>query len=508
MSNTAPLRIGCLALHLAASLFVSAATYALTTHPESSSVRVVITLESASATAFRMPAWAPGDYRIVNFGNNLSDVEFSLRGEKAAASRGADPNLWTVPDGADSVSYTVSGVTSGIFSENLRVTRSELFISGPAVFGYFEGYDRTPHLLRIDISPKEANVLCSLRRIESGDPSIALFSAPDYDVLIDSPIVMGDRIQVKEFVAGGKNHAVVAFGRTGGADLNSFVEVGSSVAEQCRRLFGALPFDRYLFLYDFGGPGGGLEHANSARMAMPRGASASGSVRFIAHEYLHAFNVKRIRPKPLGPFDYTKPAITGALWWLEGVTDYYAEIITYRAGLQSRDQFLNALSRESRQLRRDSSRLRVTADEASRRVWEAGNSRGFGGLDYYRKGKLIGLCLDLAIHAESEGRRSLDDVLLALYAETKNGKPGFAEGRIRELCILFGGKALGPIYDRCVLKAENLPVEELLLPLGMVLRSGRIAVDTSAQPSARQLGSQWPLRVPNAPPTAVELLAG
>lgn len=478
-----------------AALPVRAAVYELKASAAEQSVTVQLTLPESTATEFRMPAWSPGDYRIVNFGGRLKNVRFSLDGKYVdGAKMSADANVWFVTTGADTVTYTVPAGDPGIFSENLRVTEQEVFVHGPAVFGYFVGHALEAHELGVALHPDpRATIECSLDQTSEGPGRIVL-TAPDYDTLIDAPFAMGSNLKVKEFLAHGKPHRVVAFGRAGNVDLDGLADVGAKIASQCYALFGEIPTKRYIYLYDFGGPGGGLEHADSARMAMWPGLTPRNASSYIAHEYFHLYNVKRIRAKPLGPFDYTKPAITGSLWWLEGVTDYYAEVLTHRAGLQSRDTLLDTLSDEMRSFRRDPARLKTSADESSRRVWEADNSAGFG-IGYYQKGKLIGWCLDLAVRAESLNKRSLDDVMTTLYNECKGGKPGFSEGRIRELAVQFGSEAVGPIYDRCVLQAVELPIEELLAKVGLQWKDGKVTVNAQASETARAIGLNWPMLV-------------
>lgn len=468
-----------------------AATYSTSVSAPESSLSVTITLDKA-ARVFRMPAWAPGDYRIVNFGTRLTEVRFTNAGKPVASERESDPNLWLIPNGADRVTYKIRSGNPGIFSENLRIRENELFINGPAVFGYFEGHKEEQQTLRLTPFPKDGSpIACSLKQL---DPYT--FTASDYDELIDAPIVMGETLKTLQFTALGKPHWIVAFGRNRDTNLQGFATLGATLGQESSKIFGELPYPRYLFLLDFGGPGGGLEHMNSTRIALWPGATAERTAGFLAHEYFHLFNVKRIRSKPLGPFDYTRPAVTGALWWLEGVTDYYAEILLYRTGYADRDELLETLASEFRSLQRNPARLKISADESSRRVWEANNSSGFGGLDYYQKGKLIGLCLDLAIRARSNGRHSLDDVIAALYRECKNGKPGFEENRIRELCVTFGGQELASIYDTCVLKAEELPLKELLATHGLLLSDGKITEDPNASEAAKKLRSIWPARIP------------
>ncbi len=444
------------------------ATYTVDPLPQQNGVEVTVSIARPSIQ-FRMPAWAPGDYRIVNFGTDLADVRF-FRGGVAVPSEKdlRDPNLWRVAEGADEVRYVVARVSSGIFSENLRVTSREMFAQWPAVLGWFDGHASEEHTLRVRALTADSKVEVALRRLPEADSRYFRFTAPDYDSLIDAPLVMGPDLRVHSFVVSGKPHAVVGFGRSVPSNLAEYGALCSRIVGAAFRLMGELPYERYLFLIDFNGPGGGLEHMNSARLAIPSGAPPRAMAGFLAHEFFHLYNVKRIRPKPLGPFDYTKPAITGSLWWLEGVTDYYAEVLLLRAGIVTPDEFLDEVGRALNMARRARS---VSLDESSRRVWEANNSSGYR-VNYYTGGKAVGVLLDLAIRGATDGARSLDDVLLALYKETGGGKPGFAEGRIRELCVQYGGASVGDIYDRCVMTPEPLPLDDVLPKMGLEFRNG------------------------------------
>ena len=477
------MRTSLLALLAAACVQLQAAEYTVSFDAGTSTAEVRVRLASGTANVFRMPAWAPGDYRIVDFGRHVRDLRFSYNGTTVAHSK-KDANTWQADAEADSVSYRVATQRAGIFSENFRMNTDEVFVHGPAVFGYFEGRKYEPQKLAITPYPRDgATVAIGLVAKE-----LYKFDAKNYDELIDSPFAMGTGVRLAEFTVGGKKHEVAAFGPQGrSASPSSYVPLLTKIVQQGMDMFGGLPYDKYVFLMDFGGDGGGLEHANSSRLAMWIG-DPEDAAGFLAHEYFHTFNVKRIRSKPLGPFDYTQSAVTGALWWLEGVTDYYAEVFLVRANIKSREQAMRSLSSELRAFNRDDDRLRVSVDESSKRVWEAKNSSGFG-INYYTKGKLIGWVLDLAIRSETQGKKSLDDVMKALYVETNGDKPGFAENRIRELCVQVGGPALGQVYDDCVVKAVELPLRPILGSLGMILTEGIVRDDHLAR---NAVGQAWP----------------
>lgn len=468
------------------------ATYTVVPEPEAKALFVVLRLHKGTATRFWMPAWAPGDYRIVNFGQYVQVIRFEREGKSINFTKERDPNLWVASSPADSVIYRVIGTPKGPFSDNLRITQDEVFWNGPAVLGYLEGYKDEAHVLRVRRTPDTARAESSLEKTDDADPNFFAFKAPSYDALIDAPFVMSPSLRVLEFNVRNKPHAIVAFNRAEGVKLQAYADLCAKIVEHTAQLFGELPYRRYLFFMDFGGPGGGLEHADSARVGIPPHTPPVLAASLLAHEFFHAFNVKRIRPKLLGPFDYQKPAITGTLWWFEGVTDYYAEVILYRAGIVTRNEFLSTLAQTIRSVERNPNRLRVSADESSRRVWEAHNSSGYG-ISYYEKGKLIGLCLDLALRAETKGTRSLDDVMRALYEECKNGKPGFEENRIRDLCVEMGGESMGLIYDQCVLIPGELPVRELLSRVGYAYDGRSILPEANLSQAIQAIGNTWPL---------------
>ena len=482
------------ALFLAATLVSGAwgARYTFTALPDSGRARVTVAVDSPS-TAFHMPAWAPGDYELFDYGKGLKGVSFTLKGQVAKAEQGSDVNSWTVPGGADAVVYTV-GPSRGNFSVNLRVKSNETFVSGPAVFGWFDGHATEAQELTVNLFPSGARLYSTLER-GAATAGAEVLKAFNYDEMIDAPFVMGTDVRTQPFEVHGKSHSIVAYGTNANADLPGYAAVGGAVAEQAFQLFGELPYPRYVFFLDFGGGGGGVEHLDSARIGMGSRGSARYAGGIMFHEYFHAFNVKRIRAAPLGPFDYTKPGMTGSLWWLEGVTDYYADILQTRAGLTNRVALMGGLGREVTGIDGHPMAMQVSADVSSRKAWEESGSQGYG-LSYYQKGKAVGLCLDLAIRGGSGGKSSLDDVMRALFQECKNRQPGFAEGRIRELCIKFGGDRLGRIYDAAVVTAGPMPLAEAAMMVGMVWADGKLADDPTAAAARKQIGTAWPAAIP------------
>jgi predicted metalloprotease with PDZ domain len=476
-----------------ASVTSQAAWYFVEPKPETRQARVVIVLdEGQTAKEFRMPAWAPGDYEIFNYGTKIDQVVFKNKEAVVAATKGSDPNHWIIDGEATMVEYLVNE-SRGNFSPNLRVTADEMFVSGPGVMGWFVGHDREKHTLNV-LTKAGETAACPLDPVETSFGGFTGFSAVDYDELIDSPFVVGKTVRVHQFMVEGKPHAVVGYNQSAGVDLAQFQDNANKLAIEAKRIFGELPYDRYYYFFDFGGPGGGLEHLDSTRIGLGARTTARGALGIMAHEYFHTFNVKRIRSAPLGPFDYTKPAVTGALWWLEGVTDYYADVISHRAGLTTREDFFATMAGNFNGLHRGSAFQRVSADESSRRVWETRGSNGFGGMSYYTKGAVVGFALDLAIRTESGNKHSLDDVIRDLYIECK-GPRGFSETRIRELSIKYGGEKLGGVYDACVMVPGRIPIEPLLIAAGMRLEGSAFVADPTATAQQRAIGAAFPARL-------------
>ncbi len=482
----------CLLSVVALASFVQAADYTIMALPGTKQAKVTVKLAPGEfSSEFRMPAWAPGDYEIFNYGRSITSVRFFVGNREVQASRTEDPNLWHIDGGADRVEYLASE-SRGNFSPNLRVTQVEMFVSGPGVFGWFK--DQADQVQTLNIVHEEGMKVAIALQQKATSPKVDVYTAKNYDILIDSPFAVSRNLRTKDFQVAGKRHVVAAFNQPEGVDLDAFAAVCSRAAEGAFALFGELPYDSYWFLFDFGGGGGGLEHLDSTKIGLRVGSTAQQATGIIFHEYFHAFNVKRIRSKPLGPFDYSKPAVTGAIWWLEGVTDYYADVLATRTGVETRDVFLRSMAGSFNGFHRGTGFSRVSADESSRRVWESRGSFGFGGISYYDKGKLVGMALDLAIRGESGGTKSLDDVMRDLYNETK-GKDGFSETRIRELCIKHGGEKLGAIYDECVMKPVRIPIEGLLAGVGLAMVEGAIAPDPTVNGPHASIGRAWPMAI-------------
>jgi predicted metalloprotease with PDZ domain len=450
----------------------------------------------------QMPVWSPGDYHIQNHARYVQ--QFRAKAEDLGSRRlnvtRPDPQTWRIDTegGANIiVDYILPETDPGIFSENIHFQPHYTFVAGPAAYLYVVGCKQDPAQVTV-YPPAGWQAEMPLPEVKLPDAEAArpdatqsaiTYAASDYDTLADSPLVMGDAqgLTIRKFTVDNVVHKAVFFGQIDALKgIDDYTPVLQKIAQAENDIMGGPPYSRYDFLFAVGESATGLEHLNSARIGLWPNATPHEVGSLVAHEFFHLWNVKRIRPQVLGPFDYIDPPRTRNLWFAEGVTEYYANIALRRAGLSSKAEFLNHWRRAISTLQSNPARLRVTADQASQRVWEAGDSEGFGGLSYYVKGELIGLCLDLKIRKVTANRKSLDDVMRALLKKCNPPNPGYGEDELRATVNEAAGQDLTDFYNLLARSTEEMPFAECL---------GYAGLDAEAHP------------LPNATPEMLALRA-
>lgn len=452
--------------------------------------------ENTERVTVQMPVWSPGDYHVQNHAQYVRDLR-AFNGEPDDARplvvTRPDANSWEIhPADATHITltYALPETPPGFFSENVQLQDGQVFVNGPAAYLYIVGRKDVPTTLTLKLPTGwQAETPLPHEKEEAVAPP--RFTAPDYDTLADSPVVMAapDGLTIREFTVNNVTHKAVYFGNKNMIpDVDAYTPTLRRVVEVENKIMGVTPYQRYDFLFDVGGRGGGLEHLNAARLALWPEADPRRLAPFVAHEFFHLWNVKRIRPRVLGPFDYVNPPKTRNLWFAEGVTEYYANIATRRAGLMTTEQFRNHWRRAIRALQRVPARLKVTADESSLRVWEADNSTGYGGLDYYQKGELIGLCLDLKIRHVTNNRHSLDDVMRALFKRCNPPKPGYGEDDLRAVVNEVAGQDLTAFYDLLARSTQEMPFAECLEYAGLDIEANLLP---KATPEQLALRNNW-----------------
>ncbi|MHB8636681.1 MAG: M61 family metallopeptidase [Fimbriimonadaceae bacterium] len=452
-----------LALIAAAALGCAEIDYdvAVRSAGDSHVLHVTMTIPTDGNNVFlQSPRWGPGSYDYSDFGRGIQDFSATDASGAKLTVEHPDFSTWVVaaPKGVLTVQYEMP----------LGVSNDTAHYSGPRTYLYVEGRTQEKCGLEIDVPP-DWKIRMGLDPV--GD-SKNRFTAPTYDVLADTPVTLGKFIE-EVYTSHGKPHYMVMYGSSAKAINREMLrKICKFTSDAEGNFFGEVPYKRYVWHFSVNGNrtgGGGLEHLNGTEISLGTGVETSAQ-SVITHEFFHAWNVKRIRSKPLGPFNYTALPLTGALWWLEGVTDYYAIMIPSKYGWWDFAQTKKFLAQNIQRTESNPGRMRISAYDSSLRVNEANNGRGNSNglyVSYYNTGWLLGLMLDIEIRIHSNGKHSLDDVELALWNECKNNQPGFQENEIRNLCVRFGGEDLGELYDKWVMTPGVLPVEDELAKMGL-----------------------------------------
>jgi predicted metalloprotease with PDZ domain len=420
----------------------------------------------------QIPTWSPGAYEIKPFYKRI--LNFSARDAKGGAIEVTRPDqlTWKIAATTDwpvFLSYERLDQPQGLSDSERTGPRKKNYVGflPTDTFVYVVGKKAVPHDARFRV-PEGWLVQMSLPK----GPEPNHFLAPDYDTIVDAPVEMG-HLTVQRFMVGGTLYSIVLDFRDRKFALQSLENLLRRIIRyQVGMWGGKAPYAEYQFhIHD--GPGFGLEHLSSTTIAVPtfllrmQGPGVFDSL--FAHEYFHLWNVKRLRPKQLGPFDYTQPVRTKALWLCEGVTDYYADVTCWRTGVWHDGKFLDTMRGEIERLQATPRRLVESVEGSS---WAAFD-RGYAGIgteahvDYYNKGKLVGLCLDLLIRDRTGGAKSLDDVMRGLYARYALPKPGFDDDGLAKDFSELAGFDLAPFFARYVSGVEELPFNELLPTIGV-----------------------------------------
>ena len=401
---------------------------------------------------FKMPVWTPGYYRVMDYAKNVKDFKAEDGAGRPLAWEKTAKNAWRVRAGkapAIVVSYDVYAFAR--FCADSYLGDDGGFITPAGVFMHVAGHLKDPVTLTVRPDPAWERVSTGLEEVPGRPFS---FTAPDFDTLYDCPLLIGSQ-EVLAFEAAGRPHTVAAYD-LGSFDRAKFTGDLKKIVEAAAALMGDLPYRHYTFLI-IGPGGGGLEHMNSTAVALDPASLSNargyqGWLSFIAHEYFHLFNVKRIRPLALGPFDYDRENTTNMLWFSEGVTVYYEFILLNRAGLMTRGEVLERLGSTIAGYENAPGRRHQPATLSSFDTWTGFFGRGEHAantsISYYDIGCGLGLLLDLRIREASEGRSSLDDVMRTLYRTfDKEKKRGFSDREIREVCERAAGVPLDEIFD-------------------------------------------------------------
>jgi predicted metalloprotease with PDZ domain len=425
-----------------------------------------------------LPVWTPGSYLIREFQRHIQEVVAEDSQGQSLPVRKIDKSTWRV----DARKATEVRVRYRVYAWDLTVRAAHLddthaFWNGACLFLYTPGLRHERHLVRIK-APADWRVITAL------DNNDGAYVATDYDELVDSPFEVGTD-ELLEFVAQGRRHRMSIWGRCDTprtelvADLTKLIDAAANVFRGTDDV-DPIPYDHYTFILLISAGGyGGLEHARSTTLLIsplhwaPR-KKYEEFLELVCHEYFHLWNVKRIRPAALGPFDYQREAYTRSLWVMEGVTSYYDRYLLVRAGLLKPERYLEVFAEEMARMRSQPGRLVQSLEDASFDAWikyyRPDENSGNSTISYYLKGGIVALLLDLHIRAQSAGAKSLDDVMRALYRRWKTSGASFADDELQALMEEASGVSLGAFLDELVRGRGEVDANPYLRPFGLELR--------------------------------------
>ena len=402
-------------------------SYVTTVKEDLSGYRIEMVVDHVNRPTIHiaMPDWSPGAYRIGTYGKGVKDFRATGSEDVELDVLRMDPGSWSIrTDGHEHihVSYEVSASSRRSRRREDAPKVTGLRLSGPRTYVYLRGAD-VRNIRSRYVLPDGWRVANGL--LPTSDPNVRL--AKDYDTFIDAPSTLGEFIE-RDFEVNGTPFRCVFFENSQEYDFNvdAFVEIVRKIVVNQGELYGSYPFPNYVFLFHLPG-GGGLEHLNSTTIGLRSGSqrddpSAGASVT--SHEFFHTWNVKRIRPKALGPFDYDRENYTGNLWVSEGWTSYMGDLTLARTEVWSREKYLSHLQRIITSELNKERRAEHSVFWASRNAWHRFNNEEGSRVDYYDKGEILGALIDLKIRHETGGRKSLNDVMRFLnrwFAEENVG---------------------------------------------------------------------------------------
>lgn len=424
---------------------------------------------------FSMPVWTPGSYLIREFAKNVEGVYAENSNSKILPVEKINKNSWKVDTkGQSEIKFKYKVYCNEFTVRTSEINSEHAFISSSGVFMFVRGFENKKCILKINLPSGWTKISTGLT-LESGN----VYSAENYDVFIDSPVEIGNQ-NILDFEVKGIKHYICLSGNGNYKEESLIKDFKKIAEEEIKLLGGRIPYKNFTFIIHLVEKGGGgLEHLNSFVAQFNRWNF--GDEKFykkflglVSHEFFHLWNVKRIRPEELGPFDYDNENYTKGLWVAEGWTSFYDNLILRRAGLIDNKEYFEFLDVEVNDIMRFKGRFVQTLAESSFDTWikyyrkdeNSNNSQ----ISYYTKGALVSMILNLEIIKNTNAAKSLDDALRMLYADfEKDNSKGFTDGRIREVCETVNGKKLYDFWEKYITGKDELPLDEYLGFCGLEL---------------------------------------
>ena len=433
-------------------------------------------LKQKTATV-KLPVWSPGSYLVREFSRHLNQVKaYSLQGAVLPITK-KTKNTWEI----DLKGQTACIVKYEVYAFELSVRTSFLdethgFVSGPSMFMYLDGHKETGGELLVQPHASFKRISTGLTQksdVKQGNNQT--FTFENYDQLVDCPIEIGNQYEF-DFEAAGVKHTVAMYGE-GNFDPERLKEDMAKIVEEETKVVGVNPNKRYVFIvHNVVGGDGGLEHCNSTVLSVDRwtydGSNYINFLNLVAHEYFHLWNVKRIRPIELGPFNYDQEVYTNYLWVMEGFTSYYDELILRRCGYYTTEEMQKKIQSAINYVEGSAgSRVQPVAHasfDAWIKAYRPNENSSNTTMTYYSRGMVIAAVLDAMIIKQSNGKECLDHLMQDLYQTYYVGKNrGFTDAEFKACLTKHTGQDMTEFFLKYIDGTEVIPYSMYFLPLGI-----------------------------------------
>jgi predicted metalloprotease with PDZ domain len=415
------------------------------------------------ALELSLPVWSPGWYVIENYAKNISRFRVTEPGGKPLRPAWVRKQTWRIDTrGLSRITVEFDYRAAVLSANQARIAPDYAFFTGTQLFLMPEGHRSRPSRVRFDV-PSGWKIATGLD--ETADPTV--FTAPEYDTLVDQPTLMG-QFDMMRFTVDGKPHDLVLSppgaypadkARTLAANL-------SKLAETQGRIFGGLPYQKFVYFYLFRAKEAAaavLEHQNSfVILKNPDALPLPDDVGGAAHEFFHVWNVKRIRPVQMWPYDYSKENETPLLWVSEGFTSYYASLSMYRAGLRDARTLVAEMGRGIGDVEGNEARRYISATDSSTSTWIDYGAVAASRISYYEQGRNLAQLLDLSIRHDTSGARGLDEVMRALFTDFYQRGRGFSTDDLIRVVNRVSGKSYESFFSKYVSGTDVPPYDTIL----------------------------------------------
>jgi predicted metalloprotease with PDZ domain len=452
-----------------------------------------------------MAVWTPGSYLVREYARHLEDISATALGGTALELTKVRKNRWRVQtQGAAEITVVYRVYARTMSVQGNWVDHSFGLLNGAGTFLTLVGAQSRPHDVTLVPPPGWKTSVTALPQAADHQPHH--YIAADFDTLVDSPLYAGSPT-IHEFQVDGVPHVLVNEGEGGLWDGPRSARDVETIVRAHKVFWGSLPYDRYVFFNILSESGGGLEHKNSTVLMASRWATRARSsylawLNLVSHEFFHTWNVKRLRPVELGPFDYENEVYTPNLWVAEGITSYYDRLLVRRAGLCTLEEFLagdppspgsdaDKATNDIERLQTTPGRMVQPLESSSFDAWIKFYRRDENtpntGISYYVKGAVVSFMLDAKIRRATSGKKSLDDVMRQAYARY-SANSGFTSTQFRALAQEVAGLDLSTWFRKVLETTEEIDYAEALDWFGLRFAKDEKKTATASKPSKGWLG--------------------